>query len=41
MAAKSNETYIFGLFACVAAVFQLRGELWGRKVIIFVENEAV
>ena len=39
LAGKSNETYIFGLFGCVAAVFQLRGEFWGRKVILFVDNE--
>ena len=40
MAAKTNKIYIFELFASAAPVFQLREELRGRKVILFVDNEA-
>ena len=40
MAAKSNEIYIFELLAALSTVSQLRGELWGRLVILFAGNEA-
>ena len=39
-ASKSNKIYIFGLLACVESVFRIRGDLWGRKVILIVDNEA-
>ena len=40
MVANSNEIYIFELLACGTVVSQRRDELWGRKVIQFVDNEA-
>ena len=40
LVASSNKIYIFELFAAAAAVSQLRGRLWRRKVILFVDNGA-
>ena len=40
LAATCNKIYIFGLFAAIAAVFQPRDRLWGRGVVLFVDNEA-
>ena len=36
----SNRMYICELFAAVATIFQLRVKQWGRKAILFVDNEA-
>ena len=41
MAPKSNAIYIFEFFAAIATVFQLRDELWGRNVILSLDDEAV
>ena len=40
LAEPPNEVYIFELFAIAASVFHLRGELFGRQVILVVYNEA-
>ena len=40
LAASTNAIFIFELFAMVASVFQLRAHLTGKRVILFVDNEA-
>ena len=40
LAAWANKIYVFELFAAVATVFVPRQQLAGRKIIIFVDNEA-
>ena len=40
LAASANAISIFELFAMVASVFQLREHLTGKRVILFVDNEA-
>ena len=40
LAATSNRICLFELFAASTTVFQLRDRLWGRRVILFVDNEA-
>ena len=40
LAATTNPTYNYELFATVASVFQLRERLTGRRSIFFVDNEA-
>ena len=40
LAASTNAIFIFELFAMVASVFQLRDHLTGKRVILFVDNEA-
>ena len=37
---STSKIYIFELFAGVAAIYNLRDELWCRKVLLFVDNEA-
>ena len=37
---SSDEIYIFGLLSTAASVFQLGGGLSGRRVILFVGDEA-
>ena len=36
----ADQIYIFELHAAAAAVFELRGELRNRKIVLFVDNEA-
>ena len=40
LTATSNEIPIFELFASIGTVFQHRDRLWGRRVILSVDNEA-
>ena len=40
LAVSANAIFIFELFAMVASVFQLRDHLTGKRVILFVDNEA-
>ena len=40
LAAQTNKIYIFELYAAVATVFALRRQLDGKKIILFVDNEA-
>ena len=40
VAAASNETYVYELFAAIAAGFQRLSRLRARKVILFVDSEA-
>ena len=40
LAASTNTIFIFELFAMAASVFQLREQLTGKRVILFVDNEA-
>ena len=40
LATTSNKIPIFDLFATIATVFQRRGRVWGRRVNLFVDNEA-
>ena len=40
LAATSNGIYIFELSAAAASVSRFRGRVWGRRVILFVGNEA-
>ena len=40
LAAWTNKIYVFELFAAVATGFALRQQLAGKKIILFVGNEA-
>ena len=40
LAATSNKICIYEPFAAVATAFQLRDHLWGRRVILTVDNGA-
>ena len=40
LAAWTNKIYVFELFAAAATVFPLRQQLTGKKIVLFVDNEA-